>query len=80
MIDNLINPEKCSHHVSSGKFVWELVVTLRCATSDVLPMAGVHLQPVKRQIVSVQFSSVAQSCPAFCNSMDCSMPGLPVHH
>ena len=32
-------------------------------------------------MVSVsQFSSVAQSCPALCNPMDCSMPGLPVHH
>ena len=29
---------------------------------------------------SVQFSSVAQSCPTLCNPMDCSMPGLPVHH
>ena len=29
---------------------------------------------------SVQFSSVAQSCPALCDSMNCSMPGLPVHH
>ena len=29
---------------------------------------------------SVQFSSVAQSCPILCDPMDCSMPGLPVHH
>ena len=29
---------------------------------------------------SVQFSSVAQSCPTFCNPMNRSMPGLPVHH
>ena len=29
---------------------------------------------------SVQFSSVAQSCPTLCNSMDCSMSGLTVHH
>ena len=29
---------------------------------------------------SVQFSSVAQSCPTLCNPIDCSMPGLPVHH
>ena len=28
---------------------------------------------------SVQFSSVAQSCLTLCNSMNCSMPGLPVH-
>ena len=27
-----------------------------------------------------QFSSVAQSCPTLCNSMDCSRPGLQVHH
>ena len=27
-----------------------------------------------------QFSSVAQSCPTLWNPMDCSMPGLPVHH
>ena len=28
----------------------------------------------------VQFSSVAQSCPTLCDSMNHSMPGLPVHH
>ena len=28
----------------------------------------------------VQFSSVAQSCPTLCDPVDCSMPGLPVHH
>ena len=26
------------------------------------------------------FCSVAQSCPALCDPMDCSMPGLPVLH
>ena len=26
------------------------------------------------------FSSVAQSCPTLCAPMDCSIPGLPVHH
>ena len=25
-------------------------------------------------------SSVAQSCPTLCDPMDCSTPGLPVHH
>ena len=28
---------------------------------------------------SFQFSSVAKSCPALCDPMDCSIPGLPVH-
>ena len=29
---------------------------------------------------SVQFSSATQSGPNLCGPMDCSMPGLPVHH
>ena len=31
-------------------------------------------------IRSVQFSSVAQSCPTLCDPMNHSTPGLPVHH
>ena len=34
----------------------------------------------KRTSWSVQFSSVAQSCPTLCDPMNRSMPGLPVHH
>ena len=30
--------------------------------------------------VSIQFSSVAQSCLTLCDPMDCNTPGLPVHH
>ena len=29
---------------------------------------------------SVQFISVAQLCPTLCDPMNCSTPGLPVHH
>ena len=35
---------------------------------------------VSTMMTSVQFSSVSQSCPTFWNPMDCSTPGLPVHH
>ena len=35
---------------------------------------------VRREGTSVQFSSVAQSCPTLCYPMNCSMPGLLVHH
>ena len=50
--------------------------------------AGLKLNIQKTKIVasgpiqfsSVQFSSVAQSCPTLCDPMNCSMPGLPVHH
>ena len=30
--------------------------------------------------MSFQFSSVTQSCRTLCDSMNCSRPGLPVHH
>ena len=29
---------------------------------------------------SVQFSSVTQLCPTLCDPMDCTIPGLPIHH
>ena len=31
-------------------------------------------------LLSVQFSSVVQLCLALCDPMECSTPGLPVHH
>ena len=34
----------------------------------------------QRKAIPVQFSSVAQSCPTLCDPMNCSTPGLPVHH
>ena len=30
--------------------------------------------------VILHFSSVTQSCPTLCDPMNCSTPGLPVHH
>ena len=34
----------------------------------------------KRVQNTVQFTSVAQSCPTLCDPMNGSKPGLPVHH
>ena len=34
----------------------------------------------KQQPQTYQIRSVAQSCPTLCDSMNRSMPGLPVHH
>ena len=31
-------------------------------------------------LLEYQFSSVAQSSPTLCDPMNCSTPGLPVHH
>ena len=48
---------------------------LRCKTSQVATF-----QSPNQSFYSVQFSSVAQSCPTLCDPMNRSTPGLPVHH
>ena len=35
---------------------------------------------IRKCTTIIQFSSVTQSYPALCDPMNCSMPGLPVHH
>ena len=35
---------------------------------------------ILHKYIRPQFSSVSQSCPTLCDPMDCSTPGLPVHH
>ena len=31
-------------------------------------------------VTNILFSSVVQSCPTVCDPVNCSTPGLPVHH
>ena len=44
-------------------------------TSNISPLNATLIISVSQSV-----SSVAQSCPTLCNPMNCSMPGLPVHH
>ena len=43
-------------------------------------LSNIHRKGIREPFSSVQFSSVAQSCPTLCDPMNCSTPGLPVHH
>ena len=43
-------------------------------------LRGQEPRLIYSSFLSVQFSSVAQSCLTLCDPMDCSTPGLPVHH
>ena len=55
-----------------------------------LEKVSFHSNPKERQCqrmlrllhncTHLQFSSVVQSCPTLCSPMNCSSPGLPVHH
>ena len=37
-------------------------------------------EDIKKRWQKYRVSSVTQSCPTLCDPMNCSMPGLPVHH
>ena len=43
-------------------------------------LKDVSIAFIHEEIASVQFSSVTQLCPTLCDPMNCSRPGLPVHH
>ena len=46
----------------------------------IIKIIPVHCGNLKHSKGIKCISSVAQSYPTLCNSMDCSMPGFPVHH
>ena len=47
--------------------------------SPTLQADSLPAEPPEKPKFCSQFSSV-QSCPTLCDPMNCSMPGLPVHH
>ena len=57
---------------------------LQCSSPQVvvslLMLSLLWVQRVDIMGTTVQFRSVAQLCLTLCNPMDCSTPGLPVHH
>ena len=55
-------------------FRWE------CGYRNFLLKGLAHSSALNKYQLCFQFSSAAQSCPTPCNPMDCSSPGLLVHH
>ena len=45
-----------------------------------IPKVLIYLLYLKQDLIHSLFSSVTQACPTLCDPMNCSMPGLPVHH
>ena len=66
------NTEVCSHALLQGIF----------PTQGWNPhfLHLLHCRPILLSTVQFRFSSVTQSCLTLYNPMDCSTPGLPVHH
>ena len=70
-----------------------VVIVTSSQKSQMFLMASGMVNPLQKLLVTLltptrgimihgnhKFSSVAQSCLTLCNPMDCSTPGLPVHH
>ena len=55
------------------------IISLNSLKIPYIALLQLHVSLCKH-FSSVQFSSVAQSCLTLCDPMNCSMPGLPVHH
>ena len=67
----------CLRNDSSWDGKQNAVLTEKSTHSHICIWTRVH---VSHCLSSVQFSSVAQSCPTLCDPMKRSTPGLPVHH
>ena len=61
-------------NISRFQHFWNLTVVLLIIKS-IFQLTGGSVV-----LSSVQFSSVAQSCPTLCDPMNRSTPGLPVHY
>ena len=74
----------CLHdQLHSGEGLWRILPWLfRLSPRDNTHHCYSHFidQPNLASISSVQFISVAQLCLTLCDPMNCSTPGLPVHH
>ena len=57
-----------------------VMVIMRVISMYHLHNSNHYCKSNKIWFISVQFSSVAQSCPTLCDPMNHSTPGLPVYH
>ena len=69
----------CIYWKVNTKSPWKVLVVLKYFSFVELVLYNLYNQCL-RNFHLIQFSSVAQSCPTLCNPMNCSTPGLPVHH
>ena len=79
----LINLLFCVSHLlfySSVEWFLSKMKPLVCMIAGWCFLKELLVKVLLEHAVSIQFSSVPQSCPTLCDPMNCSMPGFPVHH
>ena len=74
-------------YLGPGRGAWRQINPLgtleeanSCAREMELLESDLHCYWPIRMFSSLQFSSVAELCPTLSDPMDCSTPGLPLHH
>ena len=60
--------------------IWGECLLLENTGKNIKLLTMWELLELKKEFSSVQFSSVAQSCPTLFDPMNRSTPSLPVHH
>ena len=79
-----INNLRCANDTTlmaeSEKELKSLLMTVKEESEKVVLNSTFRKLRSWHLVPSVQFSSVAQSCPTLCDPMNRSTPGLPVHH
>ena len=86
-------PGSSAHGISQARILeWVVIPFSRGSNSGIKPTSPASIVSPTLQADSLllshqvspfrysQFSSVAQSCPTLCDTMNRSTPGLPVHH
>ena len=69
---------------TQNSLTYTRAATIRLPAPQILSVRHIlsqHPPPLPAMpLAECQFSSVAQLCPTLCEPMNCSTPGLPVHH
>ena len=76
---SLISQQECEHH-SQPAGMWRGPVSGHHPESACDVTGTQCSRKAVPSLTSDQIRSVAQSCPTLCDPMNCSTPGLPVHH
>ena len=71
---------RCTAHIHTTVLYPLIYLSLFERVNTWLPCLSVPSLTVEFVDCIFSFSSAAQSCPTLCDPMDCSTPGLPVHH
>ena len=66
--------------LSTSTLTWGFIINGQWILSNALSESIEMILWLFFFLIFIQFSSVAQSCLTLCDPMNCSAPGLPVHH